>query len=266
MSNERSPRLDCSMTMGMSGKRLLLCAGGAEQLIDGSASYRSPHDRLRDPPAGRALHAARARAGGRAAARRAADADDAAAVARAPAGDAADAARPGRFVLAATPIGDLFATADGGAVTGLWWNRAPTARASSAVLDRLDEELGEYFAGERVRFDVPVEPRGTPWQRAVWDALAGVEHGSTITYAELAARAGRPGAARAAGAANGRNPISILIPCHRVVGTGGALTGYAGGVDAKAWLIAHERAVRSRAPSTGSRAPRTTGRRVRPAA
>lgn len=135
-----------------------------------------------------------------------------------------------------------------------------------AVLAQLRDELDGYFAGERVRFDVPLAPAGTPWQRAVWDALADVEPGATITYTELAARAGRPGAARAAGAANGRNPISILIPCHRVVGARGALTGYAGGVDAKACLLAHERAVRSRAPSTGSPARRTTGRRVRPAA
>jgi methylated-DNA-[protein]-cysteine S-methyltransferase len=100
----------------------------------------------------------------------------------------------------------------------------------------------------------------------VWASLEAIPFGETVSYTQLAARAGRPGAARAAGAANGRNPISILIPCHRVVGTGGALTGYAGGVDAKAWLLAHERAVRSRAPSTGSRDPRTTGRHVRPAA
>ena len=89
----------------------------------------------------------------------------------------------------------------------------------------------------------------------MWRALLEIPYGETITYTELAARAGRPGAARAAGAANGRNPIAILIPCHRVVGTGGALTGYAGGVDAKAWLLAHERGDRSPAPSPGSTRP-----------
>ena len=127
-------------------------------------------------------------------------------------------------------------------------------------------QLHEYAAGERLEFDLPLAPGGTPWQLAVWEALLEIPYGETITYAELAARAGRTGAARAAGAANGRNPIAILIPCHRVVGTGGALTGYAGGLDAKGWLLAHERAVRSRAPSPGSPRPRTTGRRARRAA
>ena len=130
----------------------------------------------------------------------------------------------------------------------------------------LQRQLGEYVAGERREFDLPLAPRGTPWQLAVWEALLEIPYGETVTYSELAARAGRPGAARAAGAANGRNPIAILIPCHRVIGRGGGLTGYAGGLDAKAWLLAHERAVRSRAPSPGSRRPRTTGPRARPAA
>ena len=163
-----------------------------------------------------------------------------------------------------SPIGRLFATWDAaGALTGLrFWG---DGRASGAD-DGLRRQLGEYFAGERETFDLPLAPAGTPWQRAVWDALLSVPYGETITYAELAARAGRPGAARAAGAANGRNPISVLIPCHRVVGTSGALTGYAGGVDAKGRLLALERAARSRAPSRGSRPPRTTGRRARPAA
>ena len=147
-------------------------------------------------------------------------------------------------------------------LVGLHWARA-RAKGSHSVFDQLREELGQWLAGERLEFDVPLAPRGTPWQRAVWAALGGVPSGATITYTELAARAGRPGAARAAGAANGRNPISILIPCHRVVGTRGGLTGYAGGLDAKAWLLAHERAARSRAPSTGSPAPRTTARPAR---
>jgi methylated-DNA-[protein]-cysteine S-methyltransferase len=127
-------------------------------------------------------------------------------------------------------------------------------------------QLDEYFAGERSEFDLPLAPRGTPWQEAVWRALLEIPYGETITYTELAARAGRAGAARAAGAANGRNPIAIVIPCHRVVGTDGTLTGYAGGLDAKAWLLAHERSARTPAPSPGSRRPRTTDRRARPAA
>ncbi len=163
-----------------------------------------------------------------------------------------------------SPIGRLFATWDAaGALTGL---RFTGDAGPDGGGEELRRQLGEYFAGEREAFDLPLAPVGTPWQRAVWDALRAVPYGETITYAELAVRAGRPGAARAAGAANGRNPISVLIPCHRVIGTSGALTGYAGGVDAKGRLLAHERASRSRAPSPGSRPPRTTGRRARPAA
>jgi methylated-DNA-[protein]-cysteine S-methyltransferase len=170
-------------------------------------------------------------------------------------------------VIVSTPIGDLLATADeDGALTGLWWGRTGAARADEGRFAYLRAQLDSWFAGEITSFEVPLAPRGTPWQQAVWSALREVPYGETITYAELAAQAGRPGSARAAGAANARNPISILIPCHRVVGTSGALTGYAGGVDAKAWLLAHERAVRSRAPSPGSTPPRTTARPARPAA
>ena len=157
-----------------------------------------------------------------------------------------------------TPIGPLRAESDGdGALTALRF--APgEARSRGTGFALLRAQLDEYFAGEIDTFEVPLAPAGTPWQQAVWSALLEVPYGETITYTELAARAGRPGAARAAGTANGRNPISILVPCHRVVGTSGALTGYAGGVDAKAWLLAHERRVRSRAPSPGSTPPRTT--------
>ena len=161
----------------------------------------------------------------------------------------------------ATPIGPLGAAYDAdGALTGLRWGLA------GEVGEDVRRQLGEYLAGERRAFDVPLALAGTPWQQAVWRALLDVPYGETITYTELAARAGRPGAARAAGAANGRNPIAVIVPCHRVVGTGGALTGYAGGVDAKAWLLALERGDRSPAPSPGSTRPRTTGRRARPAA
>jgi methylated-DNA-[protein]-cysteine S-methyltransferase len=171
-------------------------------------------------------------------------------------------------VILSTPVGDLLATADeSGALTGLWWGRTGVGVGDDdGRFAFLRTQLERWFAGEITSFEVPLAPRGTPWQQAVWAALRDVPYGETITYTELAARAGRPGAARAAGAANGRNPISILIPCHRVVGTSGALTGYAGGVDAKAWLLAHERAVRSRAPSPGSPPPRTTGRHALPAA
>ncbi len=175
-----------------------------------------------------------------------------------------------------TPIGPLRAEADAsGALRALRFAPAPAPAAEGAPAAAppgrgpfafLASQLERWFAGEIRSFEVPLAPVGTPWQRAVWAALLEVPYGETITYTELAARAGRPGAARAAGHANGRNPIAVMIPCHRVVGTSGSLTGYAGGVDAKAWLLAHEQAVRSRAPCPGSPPPRTTARPARPAA
>ena len=99
------------------------------------------------------------------------------------------------------------------------------------------EQLREYFAAERERFDVPLAARGTEFQRRVWEALHRIPYGETASYGEIAREIGRPAASRAVGAANGRNPISIVVPCHRVVGAGGALTGYGGGLDRKAWLL-----------------------------
>lgn len=101
-------------------------------------------------------------------------------------------------------------------------------------------QLREYFAGTRKVFDLPLAPEGTPFQRGVWEAIGAVPFGATITYAELARRCGRPSAVRAAGAATGRNPLTIVVPCHRIVGSGGALTGYAGGLDRKRTLLALE--------------------------
>ena len=102
--------------------------------------------------------------------------------------------------------------------------------------------MREYFAGARTTFDLPLEPAGTPFQRQVWAAIAAVPFAPTITYGELAARCGRSSAVREAGAATGRNPLTIVIPCHRIVGSGGALTGYAGGLDRKRALLALEAA------------------------
>jgi AraC family transcriptional regulator of adaptative response/methylated-DNA-[protein]-cysteine methyltransferase len=115
------------------------------------------------------------------------------------------------------------------------------ARGSSPHLDRLRGELDAYFRGRLRRFETPLDLRGTPFQRAVWSRLARTPYGETLTYAELAARAGRPLAVRAAGHANGRNPVSILVPCHRVVGTDGSLHGYGGGLWRKRWLLELER-------------------------
>jgi len=109
-----------------------------------------------------------------------------------------------------------------------------------SVLRQTRRELTEYFAGERKRFDIALAAEGTPFRQSVWNAISTVEFGTTITYGELARRAGVPGSARAAGAATGRNPLTIVVPCHRIIGADGALTGYAGGLDRKRALLALE--------------------------
>jgi methylated-DNA-[protein]-cysteine S-methyltransferase len=112
------------------------------------------------------------------------------------------------------------------------------------VLDLARNELAQYFDGTRTRFDTPLAPPGmrggTDFQQAVWAALLAIPFGETRSYGEIARSIGRPKAVRAVGAANAINPISILVPCHRVIGAAGSLTGYAGGIDAKRWLLAHE--------------------------
>lgn len=116
------------------------------------------------------------------------------------------------------------------------WKRDPHHR----VLQQAKRELAEYFSGKRKRFGVALAPEGTPFQRAVWQGISTVGFGETITYGELARRAGFPGSARAAGAATGRNPIGIIVPCHRIIGSNGSLTGYAGGLERKRALLALE--------------------------
>ena len=153
------------------------------------------------------------------------------------------------FTTTASPVGELLLTSDGVALTGLYLK--DTALPSGAVEDaaRFAEviaELAAYFAGELTAFTVPVAPRGTPFQERVWAALLSIPHGETISYGEQARRLGVPNASRAVGAANGRNPVSIVVPCHRVVGGNGALTGYGGGIERKKWLLDFE-AQRSRA-------------------
>jgi methylated-DNA-[protein]-cysteine S-methyltransferase len=104
----------------------------------------------------------------------------------------------------------------------------------------LARQLLEYFSGKRKTFDFPLAPKGTPFQLDVWNALLEIPYGDTVTYAELARRIGRPAAVRAVGAANGANPIPVIIPCHRVIGSNGTLTGYGGGIERKQWLLALE--------------------------
>lgn len=115
---------------------------------------------------------------------------------------------------------------------------------ASPLLLRARTELEEYFAGRRREFDLPLAPHGTPFQQRVWQALRAIPYGSTCTYGELAAAVGNPRASRAVGMANHRNPLPILIPCHRVIGASGALTGYAGGLEWKRRLLAIEEPIR----------------------
>jgi len=117
--------------------------------------------------------------------------------------------------------------------------------ARHPVLRQAKQELSEYFAGKRTRFSVALDPQGTPFQRSVWRQIAKVNFGRTLTYGEIARRAGYPGSARAAGAATGRNPIGVIVPCHRIMGADGSLTGYAGGLARKRALLALEGASRA---------------------
>jgi methylated-DNA-[protein]-cysteine S-methyltransferase len=146
-----------------------------------------------------------------------------------------------------SPIGDLLLIGDGTYLTGLYTAehvRMPTELGvrSDREFAEVGSQLAEYFAGERSDFSVPLKPAGTPFQQRVWQRLREIPLGQTSSYGELAADIGQPTAVRAVGMANGRNPISIIVPCHRVVGSTGALTGYAGGLAAKRWLLEHERA------------------------
>ena len=145
-----------------------------------------------------------------------------------------------------TPLGTLFATASGGALTGLYYEggrHAPEISPQwiedpeSQPLAECARQLADFFAGKRQCFDLPIAPQGTPFQERVWREIAAIPYGETISYAELARRAGAKGSARAAGAATGRNPLSIVVPCHRVVGSSGSLTGYAGGLERKTRLL-----------------------------
>jgi methylated-DNA-[protein]-cysteine S-methyltransferase len=148
------------------------------------------------------------------------------------------------FASVDSPIGRLTVVVDAaGALTHvLFPGQAPPAGAvhDAGACAAASAQLREYFAGERRSFDLPLAPRGTEFQRGVWEALGGIGWGETVDYGSLAARLGRPGAARAVGRANATNPIPIVIPCHRVIGRDGSPTGYAGGVEAKVRLLALE--------------------------
>ena len=138
-----------------------------------------------------------------------------------------------------TPIGLLTLQADEAAVTAIRFG-ADGAQDASPLLDAAEAQLREYFAGARRTFDLPLAPHGTAFQQRVWAALRTIPYGETRTYGELAAAIDSPNASRAVGMANHRNPIPIIIPCHRVIGANGTLTGYAGGLEIKRRLLALE--------------------------
>ena len=156
-----------------------------------------------------------------------------------------------------SPLGRLTLTARDGLLTGLYLagqrhhpseealgrgapGEAAPGEADPAAFEPALTQLAEFFDGRRTVFDLPLAAVGTPFQREVWAALSRVRHGTTTTYARLAEAVGRPRAVRAVGAAVGRNPVSVVVPCHRVLGADGTLTGYAGGLDRKRWLLDHE--------------------------
>lgn len=147
-----------------------------------------------------------------------------------------------------SPLGPLTLTWQANALTGLFFEGAKALSAKrewvadEAPFSTVRAELAAYFRGEPTAFGVPLAPPGTPFQREVWNALRSIPQGETLTYGALAQRLGNPAAVRAVGAANGRNPIAIIVPCHRVVGAAGALVGFAGGLPRKRWLLEHEAA------------------------
>ena len=145
-----------------------------------------------------------------------------------------------------SPVGPLqLMASDTGLIAVLWARDCPgrvpveasTEDASNPFLTEAEQQLEEYFGRQRTLFTVPLDLRGTSFQREVWQALMAIPFGETRTYAQIARQLGNPKATRAVGAANGRNPVSILVPCHRVIGSSGKLTGFAGGVSAKAYLL-----------------------------
>ena len=143
-----------------------------------------------------------------------------------------------------SPVGLLTLVASAAGLRELVWSHdddLPRRRDPAGVLDATARELDEYFASERTEFEVPLDPVGTPFQLAAWMALRSIPYGQTVSYGDQARRLGDVRKSRAVGAANGKNPISIIVPCHRVIGSDGSLVGFGGGLSTKAWLLDHER-------------------------
>ena len=146
-----------------------------------------------------------------------------------------------------TPIDRLVIASDGSAIVGVWMANAEPddprwadQRGTDSLLAEARRQVVAYFAGELRAFDLPLAPNGTEFQRRVWTELTKIPFGTTTSYAELARRVSNAAAVRAVGAANGRNPIPIIVPCHRVIGSDGSLTGFGGGLPRKQWLLRHE--------------------------
>jgi methylated-DNA-[protein]-cysteine S-methyltransferase len=138
-------------------------------------------------------------------------------------------------------LGPMRFVARGDALVSLWFVQGDESGERDELLDRAIEEVDEYLAGKRTAFSIPLAAEGTAFQRDVWNALRAIPFGETRSYADVAAAIGRPKAVRAVGAANGRNPLGIVVPCHRVIGADGSLTGYAGGMERKKFLLDLER-------------------------
>ena len=136
-----------------------------------------------------------------------------------------------------TPIGTLWLSRDEHGISAIDFHGQRSAWSADPLLAEAEAQLHAYFAGERHRFELPLSPRGTAFQRGVWAAVEAIPYGRTTTYSALAATLGRPRACRAVGAANGRNPLPVVVPCHRVLGARGGLTGYGGGLGRKRALL-----------------------------
>jgi methylated-DNA-[protein]-cysteine S-methyltransferase len=161
------------------------------------------------------------------------------------------------YAMMSSPVGELLLTAEDGGLTRVYFERhargerigdawRPAVGITGAAADTLAEarrQLDAYFAGALTMFTLPLAASGTPFQHRVWAALREIAFGETASYAVIARRIGAPDAVRAVGAANGRNPLSIVVPCHRVIGTNGSLTGFGGGIERKRWLLQHEGAL-----------------------
>ncbi len=146
------------------------------------------------------------------------------------------------YTIFASPIGELLLTGVGRALTGMDFDRIPDPswQRDDSAFDEASDQLRAYFGGELTEFSLKLAPRGTPFQQRVWAALCAIPYGTTTSYGRLAGGLGNARATRAVGSANGRNPISIIIPCHRLIGADGSLTGYGGGMERKQWLLALE--------------------------